>query len=71
MVHDAIPFEIMPYDIPPDGLRKDVSAMIGIPYLSKYKGDKQELSQKSIYNGVIMGNLSRLFFSIPTAKENS
>ena len=61
----------MPYDIPLDGLRKNVSAKIGIPYLSKYEGDKQELSQKSLYNGVIMGNLSRLFFSIPTARENS
>lgn len=70
-MNDPIPFDILINDIPADGLHKDVSDRLQIPYLSKYKEIQEELSQKLQYKGVIIGDHSRLFFSIPTARVNS
>ena len=36
LVHDPPPFDRMPYDIPPNGLKENVSGLLQIPYLSKY-----------------------------------
>lgn len=70
-MNDPTPFDILINDIPANGLHKDVSDGLSIPYLSKYEGGKEELSQKFKYEGVIIGDHSRLFFSIPTARANS
>lgn len=70
-MNDPIPFDILINDIPPNGLHKDVSEELQIPYLSEYKGSKEELSQKRQYKGAIIGDHLRIFFSIPTARENS
>lgn len=70
-MNDPIPFDILINDIPADGLHKDVSDRLQIPYLSKCKESLEELSQKVRYKGAIIGDHSRLFFSIPTARENS
>ncbi len=64
-------FDILNNDIPADGLHKDVSDGLQIPYLSKYKESQEELSQNLQYKGAIIGDHSRLFFSIPTARGNS
>lgn len=70
-MNDPSPFDILVNDIPPNGLHKDVSGLLKIPYLSKYEGNKEELSRKFKYQGRIIGDHSRLFFSIPTARANS
>ena len=71
LVIDPTPFDILMNDIPANGLHEDVSIALSIPYLSKYKGSKEELSRKLKYEGKIIGDHSRLFFSIPTAGVNS
>ena len=58
-------------DIPANGLHEDVSAKIQIPYLSKYQGKTEELGRELKYKGSIIGDHSRLFFSIPTARLDS
>ncbi len=70
-MNDPAPFDILINDIPPDGLHNHVSGLLKVPYLSKYQGNKEELSQKFKYEGKIIGDHSRLFFSIPTARANS
>jgi hypothetical protein len=70
-VNDPTPFDTLINDIPANGLHEDVSGFLKIPYLSKYKGSTEELRQKLKYKGKIIGDHSRLFFSIPTARENS
>jgi hypothetical protein len=70
-VNDPTPFDTLINDIPPNGLQKDVSGILKIDYLSKYEGGKEQLRQKVKYHGKIIGDHSRLFFSIPTARENS
>jgi hypothetical protein len=69
--NDPSPFDILTNDIPVDGLKQQVSTGLSIPYLSKYEGSKEELREKVKYRGKIIGDHSRLFFSIPTARENS
>jgi len=49
MVNDPTPFDILINDIPADGLHKNVSERLEIPYLSKFKGGKEELRQKIRY----------------------
>jgi hypothetical protein len=71
LVNDPIPFDISINDIPSKGLHNDVSDSLQIPYLSKYEGGNEQLREKVKYQGKIIGDHSRLFFSIPTARENS
>ena len=70
-MNDPSPFDILANDIPVDGLHNDVSGILKIPYLSKYEGSKEGLSRKFKYEGGIIGDRSRLLFSIPTARANS
>lgn len=70
-MNDPAPFDILINDIPADGLHKVVSERLKIPYLSKCKESQKELSQKLKYTGAIIGDHSRIFFSIPTARVNS
>lgn len=70
-MNDPTPFDALINEIPANGLHKDVSDILNIPYLSKYKGNKEELRRKFKYKGAIIGDHSRLFFSIPTARVNS
>lgn len=71
LVNDPSSFDILINDIPPNGLKNDVSSWLQIPYLSKYEKSIEELKEKVKYEGVIIGDHSRLFFSIPTAMKNS
>lgn len=68
---DPSPFDVHINDIPTDGLHKDVSFSLNIPYLSRYEGNIQDISRKLKYSGVIIGDHSRFFVSIPTAKKDS
>ena len=70
-MNDPAPFDILIDDIPSNGLHEIVSTKLQIPYLSKYKESNEEIYQKLKYQGAIVGDHSRLFFSIPTAKLNS
>ena len=70
-MNDPSPFDILINDIPANGLHEDVSVYLQIPYLSKYKGSTEELGRELKYKGSIIGDHSRLFFSIPTAQLNS
>lgn len=71
LVNDPSPFDILINDIPPNGLKDNVSGWLQIPYLSKYEKSIEELNVKVKYEGRIIGDHSRLFFSLPTARENS
>lgn len=70
-VNDPSSFDILINDIPKSGLKHDVSGWLHIPYLSKYEGSIEKLKEKAQYEGSIIGSNWRLFFSIPTAKQNS
>ena len=60
-MNDATPFDMLMNDILLDGLHKNVSGLLQIPYLSKYEGSKEELCRKFKYQGKIIGDHSRLF----------
>ena len=71
MVHDAAPYDVYPYDIPAESVGTYISDHLNIPYLSKYEGGKEELKKIFKYEGKIIGNRSRIFISVPTARYNS
>ena len=68
-MNDPMPFDILINDISLNGLHKDVSVALKIPYLSKCEESIEEIRRKNKYEGAIIGDHSRLFFSIPTARE--
>ena len=71
LLNDPLPFDRLANDIPANGLKDTVSGLLQIEYLSKYKESIEELKEKVKYEGKIIGAHSRLFFSFPTARENS
>ena len=61
--------DILNNDIPANGLHKNVSDGLKIPYLSNYKESQEELIQKLQYKGAIIGDHSRFFFQFQLHEE--
>lgn len=66
-MNDPLPFDILINDIPPKGLEGYVSLKLKTAYLSKYEGSQEKLLKMRKYQGAMIGDHSRIFFSIPTA----
>ena len=71
LLNGPSPFDMSIPDISAEGLKDEVSDLLQIPYLSKYDKSIEELKEKVKYKGKIIGDQSRLFFSLPTARVNS